>query len=113
MSPRLLDRIAAAYGIELGYTDAHGQKRHATEAAKRSLLAAMGVDAGSDAALKEALARRRAVTLPPVLVLRAGGDAVLPLPKGVRGHAWRVTLEDGETLAGSARQQATGPEDGI
>ena len=110
---RLLDRVAAAHGIELGYTDAHGDKRHATEAAKRSLLAAMGVDAGSDAALKEALARRRAGALPPVLVLRAGEDAVLPLPKGVRGHAWRVALEGGETLAGSARAQATGPEDGI
>src|SRR3954447_8353990 len=110
---RLLDRVAAAHGIELGYTDAHGDKRHATEAAKRSLLAAMGVDAGSDAALKEALARRRAGALPPVLVLRAGEDAALPLPRGVRGHAWRVALEGGETLAGSARQQATGPEDGI
>src|SRR3954453_20635737 len=110
---RLLDRVAAAHGIELGYTDAHGDKRHATEAAKRSLLAAMGGDAGSDAALKEGLACRRAGALPPVLGLRAGADAVLPLPKGVRGHAWRVALEGGETLAGSARQQATGPEDGI
>ena len=62
----------------------------------------MGVDAGSDARAERRRWRAAARALPPVLVLRAGEDAALPLPKGVRGHAWRVALEGGETLAGSA-----------
>lgn len=75
---RLLDRAAAVFGIEAAFIDGSGKPRLTSPATKRALLAAMGVEAESDAGLREALARQaRADLAPAVLVARAGEDAAL------------------------------------
>lgn len=106
----LLDRTAAAFAIEPGYEDAGGLPRTTTPAAKRALLAAMGVETGSAEGLRAALDRAEAAALvPAVLATRAGEDASLPLPLGAGAppgaaggaRGWRLALEDGETLEGA------------
>jgi 4-alpha-glucanotransferase len=106
-SDTLLDRVADAYGIEASFLDNAYVERVASPETKRALLAAMGVDASSDGALRgvlEALAREAA--LPPVVTLRAGEDAALPLPPAARGLPWRLALEDGTSLEGAGDTDA-------
>jgi 4-alpha-glucanotransferase len=98
---RLLDRAAAAYGIERAFIDNGGRLRIASPEIKRALLAAMGVDTGSVEALREALARAtQAEVTPPVMVATAGEDAAIVVPAVARATAWQLTLESGEELAG-------------
>jgi 4-alpha-glucanotransferase len=52
-----LDRLADAYGIELGYVSETGEHRLATIDTKKALLAAMGVNADTEAEIRAALAR--------------------------------------------------------
>ena len=107
----LLVRVAAAYGIIPSFKDAAGVPRAATPETMRALLEVMGVEAGSEAGLREGLRRTRAAAvLPPTLTLRAGEDVAIPLPAGQRRRGWRLELEDGETLEGGAGQPA-GPDD--
>jgi 4-alpha-glucanotransferase len=107
----LLNRVADAYGIITYFKDAAGVPRTASPETVKALLAVMGVDAGSEAGQREALRRvRAAAALPPTLTVRAGEDAAIPLPAAQRRHGWRLELEDGETLEGSAGQP-DGPDD--
>lgn len=108
---RLLDRAAAVFGIEAAFIDDSGKPRLTSPATKRALLAAMGVEAESDAGLREALARQaRADLAPAVLVARAGEDAALSIPALSRSAAWQLTLESGDVLSGACRGQAVGPQ---
>ncbi|MEK0082379.1 4-alpha-glucanotransferase [Benzoatithermus flavus] len=99
---RLLDRTAAAYGIERAFIDSSGRLRLVSTETKRVLLRAMGVDAGSPSSLREATARALlAQAMPPVLVVEAGADGAIALPTHARSATWRLTLESGDTLEGS------------
>jgi 4-alpha-glucanotransferase len=70
-----LARLAALHGVEHGYEDVFREWQQTPESAIRAVLAAMGVEAGTDAqvdasiAMHEREARRRVV--PPVWVRRA------------------------------------------
>jgi 4-alpha-glucanotransferase len=98
---RLLDRAAGAYGIERAFVDNAGRLRITSSETKRALLGAMGIDAGDPEALREAVAQAtRADVSPPVIVARAGEDAAILVPALSRAAAWRLTLEDGDTLSG-------------
>jgi 4-alpha-glucanotransferase len=98
---RLLDRAAAAYGIERAFIDNTGRLRLATAETKRALLAAMGIDAGSPDGLREAVERALlAEAMPPVLVADAGEDTAVALPALARSATWRLTLDGGDTLEG-------------
>lgn len=108
----LLDRVAAAYGIVTGFKDAAGVRRRASPETLQALLSVMGVAAGSESGLAEALRRARAAaTLPPTLAVRAGADAAIPLRPALRRHGWRLELESGEVLEGGGADQPTGPPD--
>ena len=70
-----LDRLAAHYGIEPGFSDNWGRHQVIPAATKRALLAAMGVPVGERCRARgepAGGARRRAwrEVLPPVAVVR-------------------------------------------
>ncbi|HEY0521973.1 MAG TPA: DUF3459 domain-containing protein [Stellaceae bacterium] len=98
-----LDELAERMGIEPEFRDARGRMVRATAETKRSLLAAMGVEAADETAARAALeALERADwerPLPPVAVLRtdAGGPLAVDvtLPAGTGDLAWRLALEEG------------------
>lgn len=99
---RLLDRAAAAYGIERAFIDHGGRLRLASPETKRALLQAMGVDASSVGGLRDAIERALlAQAMPTTLVVEAGEDTVVALPTLTRSAEWRLTLEGGDTLEGA------------
>jgi 4-alpha-glucanotransferase len=102
---RLLDRAAAAHGIERAFIDNNGRLRLASPETQRALLRAMGVACDGTGELRDAIERAaEADEVPPVMVAVADVDAALSLPAGAAGGEWRLTLEDGQMLAGALRR---------
>ena len=97
-----LDALAAAHGVATSYEDWSGAPVPVAPDAVVAALAALDVDAAGPDAVQEALAElerapwRRA--LPPVLVVRQGAPAVLPL-RAVDGTPVALELEDGTRRA--------------
>jgi 4-alpha-glucanotransferase len=94
---RLLDRAAAAHGVELAYTDVFGKTHHASDEVVRALLDALGFPAATDADIERSWeAERKAAAarvLDPVLVVREDHAAIqIRVPK-----VWH-----GAPLAGSS-----------
>ncbi|MBF6049380.1 4-alpha-glucanotransferase [Streptomyces sp. NRRL B-1677] len=92
-------RLAALHGIATSYGPAPGRSVEVPEDTVVAVLAALGVDAATPAAAREALAaheeaaRRR--LLPATVVLRAGRGALPALPPGTEAS---VETEDGAVL---------------
>lgn len=102
-----LDQLAARMGIEPEFRDARGVIVRAGVETKRSLLAAMGVEAADEAQAEAALnAFDRAEWLrpaAPVQVVRADAGAVavgLVLPPETGRIAWQLMLQDGTERSG-------------
>ncbi len=104
-----LDRLCAHYHIASEYQDIWGRRREVSRETRRALLAGMGVPAGDDAALEQALAAAEAARwrrlLPPVRVAwedEAPLTVVLGLPAThlEQRHAWRLTEENGAVHEG-------------
>ncbi|MFH0244322.1 4-alpha-glucanotransferase [Streptomyces sp. HK10] len=119
-----LARLAAAHGVCTSYDPAPGRTIRVPDDTIVEVLAALGVDASTPDAVRDALARHAheeaARLLPPTVVVRAAsrGDAsppaasapvvrggVPPLPDGT---ALRVETEDGRTLDWGADPDAEG-----
>ncbi|MFZ5961417.1 4-alpha-glucanotransferase [Thalassococcus sp. BH17M4-6] len=94
-----LSELAGRMGILPGFTDVTGQARQTPARTQRALLAAMGVDAGTEAACRDALAEMAARdgALPPWHVARVGRRPDIVLPDDAE---WQITREDGRTHAG-------------
>ena len=79
-----LDRLGKAAGILPGYWDIAGTRHQTSPDTTRALLAAMGLDTSTPAALQDALDRlarqRQATPLKPMTVVRTGpaGNAGIP-----------------------------------
>ncbi|CAM5543403.1 4-alpha-glucanotransferase [Streptomyces abikoensis] len=92
-------RLAALHGIATSYAPAPGRTAKVPEDTVVAVLAALGVDAATPAAAREALAaheeaaRRR--LLPATVVVRAGRGALPALPPGTEAC---VETEDGAVL---------------
>lgn len=106
-----LARLAACYGILPAYFDVAGHEHHASDTTRRGLLAAMGVAAEGDAAIRESLrawtARQWQRVLPPAVVLRDRGEPLqlfLRLPARLFDSeiTWRIVMEDGAQHEGQA-----------
>ncbi|SNB61574.1 4-alpha-glucanotransferase [Arboricoccus pini] len=100
-----LHRLASRAGVQLTFWDARGQEMHATDETLRALLAAIGLDSPDEAAAcrhLEALDERQdAGPMPPVIVARLLGDPLRIGPVALtEGTAWRLELEDGQSLEG-------------
>lgn len=94
-----LGRLAAAVGILPGYRDADAAWHPARAETRRALLAAMGIDASSEAAAKASLAAWRAGA-----DARAGWQVAAagtrPRLAGNLAPEWRIALEDGRQAEG-------------
>ncbi|WP_269853984.1 4-alpha-glucanotransferase [Streptomyces sp. RPT161] len=101
-----LARLAALHGVDTRYEPAPGRVVRVPEATVITVLAALGVDASSPQAVRDALAaheqRLRTRLLPPCLVLRAGVALRSRLPELPDGTVCAVELETGEQLPGHA-----------
>jgi 4-alpha-glucanotransferase len=98
-SPRLAE-LAAAHGVATDYWDWLGQHVTVSTESIRAVLAALGVDAGTDDAVEAALVaqadRPWLETVPPSCVVRQGvsGQVMTHVPAGT-GISLTVELEDG------------------
>ncbi len=95
-----LARLAAAHGVSTSYEPAPGSVTDVSDDTVVAVLAALGVDAATPRAVREALAQHEQQSLrllPPTVVLRLpSGAGTLPgLPDGT---ALRVDTECGESL---------------
>ena len=102
-----LDELAERMGIESRFRNAKGEIVETSSETKRSLLAAMGVEATDEAQAKGALeGLDRAEWLRPLSVVQVSrADAGPPiielvLPTGIGEITWRLTLEDGAERTG-------------
>lgn len=96
--------LAAAYGVATEYWDQEREQHTVAEETIRAILAAFEVDASTDEscrlAVRAATRRHWESVVPPVLVLRQGGEADQPweswvhVPHGASLRVW-VELEDG------------------
>ncbi|WP_119727623.1 4-alpha-glucanotransferase [Thermomonospora amylolytica] len=106
MADEQLIRLARAHRVGTEYIDWRGRRAAVPPDTIVAVLGALGVDASTPAAVRDALTgleeRRRTRLLPPVVVYRkpgaAGppGDDELPVPGD--GVELTVTLDSGETL---------------
>ncbi|MFW5969000.1 MAG: malto-oligosyltrehalose synthase [Halofilum sp. (in: g-proteobacteria)] len=107
--PELLAELADLRGIARGYRDIRGREREAPGATRQALLAAMGLDVSSDAAIRACIAEHRARpwrrTLPPVVVVRDRQPMHVPLVIDNAAldarHEWRVQTESGHLHIGN------------
>ncbi|HEV2201101.1 MAG TPA: 4-alpha-glucanotransferase [Bryobacteraceae bacterium] len=95
---KLLERAAAANGIELEYTDVFGQVHRATEAVTRALLEALGVPASTDAEIERGLEEQRieewSRVIDPVIVVREDAGAIrLRVPAPFSGASVKLEIE--------------------
>jgi len=92
-NPALVE-LAAAYGVATEYLDQLQRSVQVTEESVVAVLGALGVDASSPTAIRDALAAEhdRAAEAPPIVVLRSAEHRTLH----IRGLA-RLTLEAGES----------------
>ncbi|MCQ4045408.1 4-alpha-glucanotransferase [Streptantibioticus rubrisoli] len=95
-------RLAALHGVDTRYEPAPGRVVRVPEATVVAVLAALGVDASTPQAVRDALAaheqRLRARLLPPCVVLREGAA----LPQLPDGTVCAVELETGEQRPGDS-----------
>ncbi len=104
-----LDKLCDLYGVYQEYYTIWGEHHPSSERTKRAVLAAMGVQAEDDAAVKHSLLeyerRAWARLLPPVQVVREFSGAFripLAVPAIHDGDAWRWRLctESGQEFSG-------------
>ena len=102
---QLLDRAAAACGIEAGYWDIWGKYHGTSVSVRQSILATLGVPAAHAEQLRGSLAaltrREWERLLPPVVVVSESAALELPInvPAESLGHRARLLIhqEDGHT----------------
>ncbi|MBV9025948.1 MAG: 4-alpha-glucanotransferase [Streptomycetaceae bacterium] len=91
-----LARLAQLHGVEMSYEPAPGRIVHVPEATVTAVLGALGVDASTPSAVRDAIARHqqqsRSRLLPQCVVLRAGRVLRLDVPDGT---VLTAALEDG------------------
>ncbi|MEO7086145.1 MAG: 4-alpha-glucanotransferase, partial [Gemmatimonadaceae bacterium] len=96
-----LHELAAHAGIVAAYHDIGGVEHLTTDDTRRTMLAALGIDASPDSAVSAALARlraeRRASMIPNVRVVRAGASPGMSLnvraPAGAGAGRWKLELQ--------------------
>ena len=101
-----MDDLAARFGIEAEFIDAHGTPQHISAEATSALLAALGSPVADEAAAQRALAESErdewSRPLAPVLVTSNAAAVAIPVTRdaGTTSLRWRVLLEDGGEQSG-------------
>ncbi|MFS8932600.1 4-alpha-glucanotransferase [Cupriavidus taiwanensis] len=105
-APSPLQALALRAGLQPHWTDAWDQPREVGDAALRRVLEGLGLPCGSPgqcAASHAWLAADDAAhALPPLLTAERGQPVAVPWPHTAPHRAYRVTLEDGAIIAGTA-----------
>ena len=95
-----IDALSTAAGIASEWWDVSGKRTVVSPETKISLLAALGLDAGSEARARESLAQFMDETqlrrVPLSLALRADEPLVAPLRDAPQGCEARIECEDGQ-----------------
>ena len=93
----LLD-LAASAGVTSRWRDVHGAWHDVSPDTLRTVLGALGLPAGSDAAVRESLRHHRhgPAALPQMVTAQAGLPTHLPLP----AYRYQLRLEDGSVREG-------------
>lgn len=106
----VLNRLAAALGVESSYCDIWGNRRETSAETAAQLVAAMGFPAGDETTAARSWAawveRTWAASPTPAVVTAAvGSNALIPLrlPRGTAGDvSWTLRLENGAGRRGKA-----------
>ncbi|MBF0093194.1 MAG: 4-alpha-glucanotransferase [Alphaproteobacteria bacterium] len=114
-----INRLADLVGIEPAFWDIFGHCNEASPETKRALMAGMGLDVGSDAAIEKTLRAQEERAwerwIPMVSVLRRGKPlaVAMTLPTDVAGRrlTWTLSTEDGSTLDGHVLPSSLPPEE--
>jgi 4-alpha-glucanotransferase len=86
-----LDQLADAYGVELAYVSETGERRLVSETAKRGVLRAMGVEAGTEEKIRASLA---AAPPPRPFTMAAPADTRCFMPGWLEsGRTWGITSQ--------------------
>ena len=114
-----LERLARSHGIQLAYRDALGAEHRATPETMRVLLAGIGVEAATDAAVRGSLETGRTEhwrEVPRTLAVDPGGVVDMPIAAAAGSDRMlvRIDLEDGtrRELQADARLLARKQVDG-
>ena len=106
MTDSALEQLATAHGIALRWRDIAGVEHSVTPETQRALLAAMGLNATTEAEVGEALRAHRATELerrlPREIVARA--DARLAVSVSAPTE-WQLHREDGDVVSGRAKDE--------
>ncbi|SPK74605.1 4-alpha-glucanotransferase (Amylomaltase) (plasmid) [Cupriavidus taiwanensis] len=106
VKPSPLLALALRAGLQPHWTDAWNQPREVSDAALRRVLEGLGLPCGSPgqcAASHAWLAADDAAhALPPLVTAERGQPVLVPWPHTLPQRAYRVTLEDGAIIAGTA-----------
>jgi 4-alpha-glucanotransferase len=100
-----LETLARRSGIALSIPDGHGGERPESRETLHGVLAALGVDAPTDARAAESLAalgrQDWQTVVPPVVVAHSGAVVVeVTLPCATRVVSWHIACDDGTQLTG-------------
>ncbi len=106
-------RLAQAAGLSPEWTDAFGQPQQVGADTLRAVLAALGLNAGDDAACEASLAilaeDEQRLALPPLITAQAGHEVVFSPLARVHGLPYRLMLESGEERSGWLHADDGGP----
>ncbi|MFD5278485.1 4-alpha-glucanotransferase [Pseudarthrobacter sp. NPDC058362] len=109
--PHLLQQLADAHGVETSFQGWDGLPHSVAEGTLIKVLAALGVEAGTDEQIRAALVEAELAPwrrmLPPAVVIQEGEPAQVPVhaPDGAP-VSLAVTLEDGSGSRDPVRQKA-------
>ncbi|WP_051357047.1 4-alpha-glucanotransferase [Azorhizobium doebereinerae] len=94
--------LARAACVSPTWHDAFGRLQTVPAEALRTILAALGLPAGSPGDLSDSLARARqgAASTPPLVTADAGAPVRVPLPDADGRVRWHVTLDGGGVVEG-------------
>ena len=104
MSDAALRALAEAAGVTAHWQDFQGKQHEVAPPTLRAVLRAIGFPGDSDVEIADSRARlhAEAAAVPPLVVADAGGDVALD-------GAWRMTLDTGESVAGSGTLRCDRP----
>src|SRR5579871_3775857 len=118
--PQALDAAARIFGVETEYWDVWGQRHQALPAVEAAILASLGVDSGSGAALDQALEQRARAAwrslLPATVVLHAARqpfEVLVSIPEAMAEALLeiKIAFEEGGARSVSLELRTVGTEE--
>jgi 4-alpha-glucanotransferase len=110
VDPHLLQKLADAHGVGTSFQGWDGLPHSVAESTLIKVLAALGVDAGTNQAIEAALAEAELAPwrrmLPPAVVIQQGEPALVPahVPNGASVQL-SIALEDGAGFVDAVQQE--------